>query len=352
MELTDEQQRAVEAFGAVYRSKRRRLTIGGYAGTGKTTIIRSIIDTYGTRDLVVCAPTGKAAHVLRSKGVEACTLHSLIYTPRGVDAEGKVVFGRNRNPMPRVAIVDEASMLSVQLVRDLEAVVKHVLYVGDHGQLEPIGDDPGLMSAPDIRLESIHRQAEGSPIIGFAHHVRRGYEPRTFGDAARVQHGWSSDLVDFDVVIVGFNESRRKVNAWMREQRGFAGRLPELGEQIICLRNSTDYEVWNGMTATVKTIDQGRHRMTVDTDDGVRANVLFDPEQFGAAATKPYVKRSPNQPVATLWDFGYAVTCHKYQGSETPRVAVVDEVASTWSGERWRYTASTRASQELRWVYK
>ena len=352
MDLTDEQQHAVDAFGDVYYSKCRRLTIGGYAGTGKTTIIRAILDTYGARDLAVCAPTGKAAHVLRTKGVEACTLHSLIYMPRGVDAQGQVVFGRNRLPMPRVAIVDEASMLSVQLVQDLERAVNHVLYVGDHGQLEPIGDDPGLMAAPDVRLETIHRQAEGSPIIAFAHHVRRGYEPRTFGDAARVQHGWSEDLAGFDVILVGFNESRRKVNAWVREARGYSGPTPAPGESIICLRNSTEYEVWNGMTATVKTIDASRRRMTVDTDDGVRANVLFDPAQFGAAATKPYVKRSPNQPVATLWDFGYAVTCHKYQGSEAPRVAVVDEVASTWSGERWRYTASTRASQELRWVYK
>jgi exodeoxyribonuclease-5 len=352
MQLTDEQQHAVEAFGDVYHGKRHRLTLGGYAGTGKTTIIRSIVETYGARDLVVCAPTGKAAHVLRSKGVEACTLHSLIYTPRGVDANGEVVFRRSGNPMPRVVIVDEASMLSVQLVRDLESVVKYVLYVGDHGQLEPIGDDPGLMAAPDIRLENIHRQAEDSPIISFAHHVRRGYEPRTFGPEARVQRGWSDDLVDFDVVLVGFNESRRKVNAWMRQHRDYSGKLPEPSEQIICLRNSSDYEVWNGMTATVKTIDPSRCRMTVDTDDGVRANVLFDPEQFGALQTKPYAKPRKGQTVPTLWDFGYAVTAHKFQGSEAAHVVVVDEVASTWSGERWRYTAATRASQELRWVYK
>lgn len=352
MQLTPEQQRAVEAFGDVYRGKQRRLTIGGYAGTGKTTIIRAIVDEYGTRDLVVCTPTGKAAHVLRSKGVDACTLHSLIYTPRGVDAAGNVIFKRNGNPMPRVVIVDEASMLDVRLVRDLESVVKHVLYVGDHGQLEPIGDDPGLMRAPDIRLETIHRQAEGSPIIAFAHHVRLGHDPETFGDDARVQQGWSEDLADFDVVIVGFNESRRRVNAWVRQRRGFSGPLPQPGEQIICRRNSADFEVWNGTTATVRTIDPQRRYMSVDTDDGPRERMHFNPAQFGAASTLPYVRARKGEIVPTLWDFGYALTGHSVQGSQFARAVVVDEVASSWSGERWRYTASTRASQQLRWVFK
>lgn len=356
MELTEEQERAVEAFGELYRNRYRssgsRLVIGGYAGTGKTTIIRAIVDTYGSRDLAVCAPTGKAAHVLRTKGVDACTLHSLIYTPRGQDADGNVIFKRNGNPMPRVVICDEASMLSVQLVQDLSRAVKHVLYVGDHGQLEPIGDDPGLMANPDIRLESIHRQAEGSPIIAFAHHVRLGHEPRTFGPEARVQHGWTPDLADFDVVIVGFNDSRQKVNAWVRKRRGYEGPLPNVGEQIICLRNNADLEVWNGMTGVVTAIDGYRNRLSVDTDDGPRHDLPFDSTQFGARSTLPYVKPRKGRVAKTLWDFGYAVTCHKYQGSSEKRVAVVDEVASSWSGERWRYTASTRASLNLRWVYK
>jgi exodeoxyribonuclease-5 len=352
MELTAEQERAVDAFDLLYSGKRRRLSIGGYAGTGKSTIIRAITDQYGMSDLAVVAPTGKAAHVLRSKGVDATTLHSLIYTPRGTDQDGNVVFKRNGNPMPRVVIVDEASMLNAQLVRDLESVVGHVLYVGDHGQLEPIGDDPGLMHAPDIRLETIHRQAEGSPIIQFAHHVRQGYDPRTFGPEAYEQRGWSEELWLYDVVIVGFNESRQKVNKWIRSRREFGGPLPQPGEKIICLRNDTDHQVWNGMTAQVVSVDAKRKRMDIDTDDGPRRDVLFDPEQFGLSKTKPYRRPRSGTPVKTLWDFGYAITCHKMQGSSAERVAVVDEVASSWSGERWRYTAATRASLELRWVYK
>lgn len=352
MELTAEQEHAVDAFADLHSGRRKRLTLGGYAGTGKTTIIRAIVDRYGASDLAVVAPTGKAAHVLRTKGVEATTLHSLIYTPRGTDRDGNVVFRRNGNPMPRVVICDEASMLDVKLVTDLERAVKHVLYVGDHGQLEPIGDDPGLMRAPDIRLENIHRQAEDSPIISFAHHVRLGHDPRSFGELARVQRGWSADLVDFDVVIVGLNKSRQKVNAWMRQERGFLGPVPQVGENVICLRNASEYEVWNGMTGRVTAIDPQRRRMSVSTDDGPRADVLYDPEQFGAERTKPYTRPRSGSACKTLWDFGYAVTCHKFQGSEAERVAVVDETAASWSRERWAYTAATRASQQLRWVFK
>jgi exodeoxyribonuclease-5 len=355
MQLTPEQQVAVDSFDDVYRGRVRRRSIGGHAGTGKTTVIQAITERYS--DVLCCAPTGKAAHVLRSKGVDAVTLHSLIYIPRGTDAEGNVLFASNkRRDMPRCVIVDEASMLSRRLVNDLEKKVKHVLYVGDHGQLEPIDDqqdrrDPwlGVMHSPDIRLEQIHRQVADSPIIQFAHHVRSGNRPRTFGEDALVQRGMSDDLADFDVVLVGFNDSRRRANAWIRERRGYSGKLPEVGESIICKRNDKEAQVWNGMMGIVTEIDNETERLSVDTDDGPRDDLLFNPLQFGALKTLPY-ERPDGWAAPTLWDFGYALTVHSGQGSEWDRVAVVEEISSSWSAERWRYTAATRAKQQLRWV--
>lgn len=350
MNLTDEQQTAVDSFDDVYRGRVKRRSIGGHAGTGKTTVIQVIVQRYP--DVLVCAPTGKAAHVLRSKGVDAVTLHSLIYIPQGTDREGNIIFASKKTrDMPRCVIVDEASMLSKRLVNDLEKKVKHVLYVGDHGQLEPIGDDPGIMRKPDIRLERIHRQAADSPIIQFAHHVRTGNRPRTFGGDALVQRGMSDDLADFDVVLVGFNDSRVRANAWIRKQRGYSGRLPDVGETIICLRNDKEVQVWNGMIGIVTDIDSTAERLSVDTDDGPRHNLLFDPKQFGAPKTLEW-ERADGWATPTLWDFGYALTGHKSQASEWDRVAVVEEIASTWSADRWRYTAATRARKELRWIIK
>ena len=350
MDLTVEQLAVVDAFADVYSRRRRRLTLGGFAGTGKTTVIRAIVDRYP--EVVVCTPTGKAAHVLRSKGVEACTMHSLIYKPvltkKGLDFAVRFIPEKFR-----AAIVDEASMLNKRMVDDFTAKVQAVFFVGDHGQLEPVGDDPGLMLNPDFKLEQIHRQANTSPIVPFAHHVRQGHEPRSFGETARVQYSGSKDLAHFDVVLCGYNDTRVKVNAWVRKQRGYGGKLPEVGEQIICLRNDKDWLVWNGMMGTVTVIDPQAHRLSVDTDDGPRHDVPFDPAQFGQAKTivVPYEKASRNRPPqATLWDFGYCLTGHKSQGSQWPRVAVKEEIAPTWSAARWRYTAATRASEELRWV--
>lgn len=350
MKLTEEQEAAVEAFGAVYSGKRRRMTLGGYAGTGKTTVIRAIVERY-PEDVVVCTPTGKAAHVLRSKGVDAVTMHSLIYRP--IVTEDGLDFERLSNKDRfRAAIVDEASMLSSRLIKDFAAKAHAVLYVGDHGQLEPVGDDPGLMKNLDIELRHIHRQAAGSPIIRFAHNVRQGNDPMTYGDAAYVQHGGTADLAKFDVVLCGYNDSRVRLNAWIRKQRGYSGRLPEVGEQVICLRNDKDWQVWNGMMGTVTAIDVGSSRLSVDTDDGPRHDVPFDPAQFGAPKTIliPYERKRNKAASKTLWDFGYALTAHKAQGSEFARVAVKEEINANWSANRWRYTAATRASEVLRWV--
>lgn len=353
MQLTEEQQAAVTRFGDLYRGRVRRLVMGGLAGTGKSTVIRAIVDVYP--DVLVCTPTGKAAHVLRSKGItDACTMHSRMYRPIVGENNALDFQLLSRRREYDVAIVDEASMLSTQLVHDFQKKVGHVLYVGDHGQLEPIGDDPGLMRKLDIQLTQIHRQAQDSPIICFAHHVRQGNAPQTFGDAARVQFGGTADLAEFDVVLCGYNKTRVQVNAWIRKKRGYDGPLPEVGEQVICLRNDADWQVWNGMMGTVTWIDTQANRLSVDTDDGSRSKLPFRPEQFGAERTivedsqRDRKRRGPTQP--TLWDFGYCITTHRAQGSEFKRVAVKEEIASSWSSARWRYTAATRASQELRWV--
>jgi exodeoxyribonuclease-5 len=73
-------------------------------------------------------------------------------------------------------------------------------------------------------------------------------------------------------------------------------------------------------------------------------NMPFVPRQFGQE------QRLDNIRNRTLWDFGYAMTVHKSQGSEWERVAVFEQIAPAWSAARWRYTAATRASRELVYI--
>jgi exodeoxyribonuclease-5 len=391
MELDDDQRKAVDAVLEWYgNAESPRLTFGGYAGTGKTTCIRELIEILrsGVR---VCAPSGKAAFVLRTKGVAASTIHSLIYTPgeicpackkawddcraelvriRQVEAQRQQ---RGASPLPRspqmiacmgakevtafhrvaaidpkLIIVDEASMVSAEIQKDLESFGIPVLYVGDHGQLEPVGYDNGLMRNPTIRLERIHRQAESSPIIRFAHRVRMGYPPRSEGDDARVlrTNGVPSDLLPYDVVLCGRNRTRVAINERIRKLKGYRGELPEVGERVICLRNNTEHKIFNGMQATVleltETKDDG-YLMTVQDDLGITyPEMPISPAQFGCEETLKDESRRK-----TLWDFGYCLTVHKSQGSEFDRVLVVEQIMGNWSHDRWRYTAATRAAKHL-----
>ncbi|MCH9637817.1 MAG: ATP-dependent RecD-like DNA helicase [Gammaproteobacteria bacterium] len=366
MDLSEDQRRAMEIVARWRESGEPTLTLGGYAGTGKTTLVKEILGTPGWRRAKVCALAGKAAYVLRCKGVPATTIHSLIYVPvltceltekpvadceecKPTCASTTVKFRPAAEIDASAIIVDEASMVNHEIYRDLLSFEKPILFVGDHGQLEPIGRNPRLMADPQIRLEKIHRQAESSPIIQFAHRVRQGFAPETCGDRARVvESRWAPrDVHEYDVVLCGKNSTRVAVNTKIRQRLGYGGALPEPGERVICLRNDAERKIFNGMQATVRECVQGRDGdgilMTVEDDLGdVYPRLPIVPEQFGAEKTLDLRRRDKTQ-----WDFGYCVTVHKAQGSEWKRVCVLEWIHPEWSSERWRYTASTRASEEL-----
>ncbi len=355
--LSVDQEHAVEAILAwLDRADAPRFVFGGLAGTGKTTIVSYIVETLESSGHVVfvAAPTGKAAHVLRQKGVDATTLHSLIYESR-YTAKGWKHTLRESLPDCDLLIIDEASMLSRQLVRDAESFGVPVLYVGDHGQLEPVGDDPEIMRSCDVKLETIHRQAEGSSIIRFAHAMRSGLPGRPYaGNEVELAPAFvRRHLREADVVICGFRRTRVQLNAAIRNVRGFAGPDPLVGETVICLANakidkgpSEGEQIFNGLCGRVLRVDRQRRTMVVLADDERELTVRYYATQFGAEATAdPRVAGTD-----TLWDWGYAITCHKSQGAQWSTVAVLDETHPDWSLSRWRYTAATRASERLVWV--
>lgn len=324
------------------------LTVGGYAGTGKTTLIARLIRMFDF--ISVCALAGKAAQVLRSKGVPASTIHSLIYIPEE-QADGSILYLLRGNLNPtKIVFVDEASMVNADLLRDLSSFGLPILFVGDHGQLEPIGDSPNLMASPTLRLEKIHRQAADNPILKIAHAFREGnpvaYADYNKGDQLKVVRKpefWNLINPDYQI-ICGFNATRHSVNRIVRKQLGHEGTLVE-NERIIVLRNNRDFGVFNGQQLTVKKIIRRSPRSIraeVEDDDCRRFELTFMVQQFGIDAMIDHRDRS-----IILADYAYCITCHKAQGSEYPRVLVLDEMAAKWDRKRWRYTAATRAKNEL-----
>lgn len=392
IEYSAEQHAAIDAILAwLDDPDRDELALGGLAGTGKTTIVREVVQQC-RRSAAVLAFTGKAAHVLRTKGVEdARTIHSTIYqvldacrdcrmSPEACEARRTYISGlhaeakESGEPPPRelpcpatgtttryrlvdfipfdLIIVDEASMLSRRVADDLRSFGKKLLFVGDHGQLEPIGADAEIMDNPDVRLEAIHRQAAGSPVVQFAHALRRGIDPTRIqvvdprADLLRLRRGLPSNAElagGFDMILCGFNETRIAVNRRIRNLRGFHARTPQPGEPVICLRNKAKVGLFNGLLARVEEAERGR--ISVTTEDGREIEGLaYVDEQFGAPRTLVDEDRD-----LALFDYGYCITVHKSQGSEWPRVCVLEQLAPMWSAERWRYTAATRASHELTW---
>ena len=313
----------------------------------------------------VCALSGKAVSVLRRKGIPSSkTIHSLIYRPIEVKGGIGVEFERKEpeelSHIPLI-IVDEASMVSKPLMEDLMSFEIPILWVGDHGQLEPIGENANLMTDPRLKLEKVHRQALESPIIEFATALRtsnrfgRRVEEKPAGWVKLPKGPTTKQIVQsaaegrVDQIICGYNDTRHFLNLSVRKALG-RGELPEKGDKVICLRNNREHGTFNGLMGTILHVKENRGvtiECVVDCGDGlILPGIRMLLEQFGQTF-KSYKKVDPE---IGLWDYGYAITCHKAQGSEWPRVLVLEELAMGWNPARWSYTAATRASTGLVYI--
>lgn len=329
---------------------KQTLTLGGYAGTGKTTIISHLADEWDC--CAVAALCGKAANNLRSKGVSrAQTIHSLIYEPS--TEMGKVVFTRKPFLESEMVIVDEASMVNTEIRDDLLSFDVPVLFVGDHGQLEPIGDNPGLMLDPEIRLEKIHRQARENPILRLASAFRENRHVPIWSSpcgrlevTARKRFAELANDESDAQFICGFNATRHGVNKAIRERLGFSDSVLCPGDRVICLRNNREFNLFNGQQAKVLSVrneHKSRIDVSIETDDGDVVSVPCIREQFGNDML-PFYKGSKED---CFFDWAYCITAHKAQGSEFDEVIALEEIASAWNAARWRYTVVTRAKESL-----
>ncbi|HEX2018646.1 MAG TPA: ATP-dependent RecD-like DNA helicase [Aurantimonas sp.] len=342
----------------------------GYAGTGKTTLARHFAE--GIDGAVQFAAfTGKAAQVLRSKGARSArTLHSLIYRPRGEETVSDEASGVSRvsptfslnrqSPVAKakLVIVDECSMVDEALGRDLMSFGTPILVLGDPGQLPPVSGGGFFTEAePDFLLSEIHRQARDNPIIELALHVREGKE-LMHGDwgAAKIisKRDVETDRVlAADQVLVGTNRTRRRYNARLRELKGFETKVPMAGDKLVCLRNDPPKGLLNGSLWQVLTASRET------TKPGVNLIVKPDDDDIDQGAAKIRLLKSAfEEPDAEVpwstkkrfddFDYGYALTVHKAQGSQWNDVMLFDE---SWAfkdtRERWLYTAITRAAETL-----
>jgi exodeoxyribonuclease-5 len=360
-DLSEDQARAFQTLTewvnrAVGHKRVDQLSLGGYAGTGKTTLLRLLIDEIDPYPQVMSL-TGKAVSVLIKKTIPAQTIHSTIYHVE-IEKKKPVFYLRDRlEDHADLFIIDEASMVSTALYKDLLTFGIPILWVGDHGQLEPIGQNPGVMKCPDVRLEKIHRQAAGNPIIMFADKVRRGAVPEAIASKEHKEIEFTrktrvddDDFLRVDQVIVALNRTRVKINKHYRHKMGFPADRLQPGDRVVCLKNNRKEGIFNGLQGKVVNCSLNKdwpvYWAIVELENGR----IWEGEMLAEQFNKVKGLVEPDKAIwkASFWDYAYAITCHKAQGSVWPAVLVMEEPSyGLWSVARWRYTAVTRASEKL-----
>ena len=392
MELNEKQKNGLTLALQRYKNKEKYTVIAGYAGAGKSTLVRFIIEelkTYGVKETDVCFAcfTGKAAQVLLKKGNKnVITLHKLLYKSIPKESGG---FVRIPNPsIPyKIVVVDEVSMAPKTL---MDLLFKHDVYViclGDPFQLPPVDkkEDNHLLDTPHIFLDEIMRQAQESEIIQLSMAIRENRPIEAFqGKEVQILNKEELNtgmLTWADQILVATNATRISINTQMRKLLNF-GEQPQDGDKIICLRNYWDCfsdneePLVNGtigilkdsfltkryLPSIVKSMDGLSHIDLIMgdfiSDSGMYFHSLemdkkmIDTGEFSLDWKTVYqLNRNPKtRDIPPLeFTYGYAITCHKAQGSEWDKVLVIEEKFPFDKIEhaRWLYTAVTRSSEKL-----
>ena len=390
----------------------------GYAGTGKSTVLKFILNELNlthfdknksdnTQSVVVATFTGKAASVLRKKGIPARTIHSLIYSPyesteeeikefekeilkakneaneltgfRRTQAEANIVsmninLAKMKSPKfilnycgdaayAKLIVLDEVSMVGEEMAKDLLSFNKPILVIGDPGQLPPIeGTGAFTNQQPDFMLSEIHRQAENSPIIRLATMARNGIAI-PYGDYDGIKKIRIQD-VDMEKlksgqIICGLNSSRMELNNIIRYDLGYNSTIP-VGpqEKIICLKNENKLGLLNGMFLELSNVvDEHRLYFSATVKDEYGKLISPDSLRIYKGHFEDHIQLDKNRndkdwkskKFLTEATFGYSITAHKAQGSQWENVVVWDDNLGRTIEDRsrWLYTAITRAETGL-----
>lgn len=387
MELTHKQEEGLKIAVARHKNREKYTVISGYAGTGKSTLVRFIIDALDVdEDKVAYATyTGKAAEVLRKKGnPNAMTLHRLLYDSIPRQGGGFIRIPKKQLDYD-IVVVDEVSMVPKTMVDMLLAHRVYILFLGDPGQLPQIDkkEAHNLLDHPHVFLDEVMRQAAESEIIQLTMKIRNG-EDIPFMHGKEVIVAPKAELVTghltwADIIICATNKTRHNMNRQKRELLGYSGVL-QTGERIIVKRNYWEdcdedgNALVNGTVGTVANPYENFVRIPsyvkndrrdlpligcIFTPDGGKSFDTFEIDKDYLLKEEPCVDWRVSYQLGKLKPkigdilpkqatYGYALTCHAAQGSEFDKVLVIEESFPFDKTEhaRWLYTAVSRSVEK------
>jgi len=382
-----------------YASPRPLGLLTGTPGTGKTytvgAVVKTLCDRIGGGSIAICAPTGKAAvrlgESLRRVGVsiQPRTIHSLLEIGRnGHDGDGWGFQRNESNPLDeRVVIVDEASMLDTDLAASLLRACgpgAHVLLVGDPYQLPPVGHGAPLRDMiaaglPRGHLSEIRRNAgmivracasikdgkQFETCATFApesgqnlKHIEAAEPPQQLAELERVYAAIKlgvkfSGLFNVQVVVptnksgdLGRKEVNQRLQCLLNP--GGEAALPNpfrVGDKIICLKNGWHPQEVTNLEAYVANGEIGQ---VVAVHARLTHARFTSPHRVIRIPMGKPREGEEEEGAGCDFDLGYAITCHKSQGSEWPCVIILADPspgARRVCTREWIYTAISRASQ-------
>ena len=387
MILTEKQEQGLKECIKRYENGEKYCVISGYAGAGKSTLVKVIIENLPgidpEEDVAYACYTGKAAQVLLKKGNKnVITLHKLLY--ESIPRPDGTFFRVPKTTIDySIVVVDEVSMAPKTLMDLLFTHGCFVICLGDPFQLPPIdkNQDNGLLEHPHVFLDEIMRQALDSSIIRLSMKVRNGekIEYDKYNDAIVMPYEkLNTGVLKWgDQVLVGTNKTRININQTFRNMQG-RGSEPEEGDKVICLRNywdnlaDNDDPLVNGTVGHIHNLYTSYNKIPPycggQTIPVLYADFISDSEaDFGtlnmdkhqivtgersldARTIYKLNSRRPTQHLVPMeFTYAYAITTHKAQGSEWDKVVVLEEGFPFDKEEhaRWLYTAVTRASEQL-----
>jgi exodeoxyribonuclease-5 len=356
IQLSDEQEGGRDTLAPIFHESDKSVAIvAGQAGVGKTTLAAAVADIF-PGIVLYAALTAKATAVMRARGCpDPLTLHKLLYHSNPEQKRGELDWTPREQPLDGcLCVVDEASMVDEKLGQHLLDTGASVLAILDPEQLPPISGAGFFSGTPDVLLTQIHRQAANSPIIQLASEIRAGHSP------VAKRRDWDV-LVSADIVLCAFRDTAYSYNWSIRRRRGYESKYPEIGERICCQRNNYYRGVLNGVVYEVIEVPERGDNLViiVKDDDGEQAETVVPKRCFTSNIDRHTLHSLPLD--LDPFSYGYAITCHRAQGSEWDHVAVLDE-GMRWAEffyrhksaevrqvmrRRWSYTAVTRAAKRL-----